>query len=572
MRSWRSAPTCCPGASPRRLATIEGFARNPVTEDEVERARTRLVNDIELTIADSRSLALTLSEAIAMGDWRTLFLHRDRLKAVTVAQVQRAATTYLKSSNRTLGLFLPTREPDRAEIPPTPDVEAMVRNYRGAGPIAQGEAFEPTPANIEARVIRRTLPGGMQLALLPKKTRGGTVVAQLGLRWGDEAAKTGRATACGIASAMLLRGTRNRTREQIANELARIKSHVGVGGEGASIETLRENLPAALKLVAEILRQPAFPESEFEQLRRSSLTGIDIQRGDPASLAGLELYRHLNPYPQEHWLYTASLEERSERLKALTLEDVRHCYSDFYGATDSDLVVVGDFDPEEITRLASELFGSWKSPKPYLRIPARYYDAVPIDRIIETPDKANATYRAAMNLRLRDDSPDYAALTLGNFLLGGGSNSRLVQRIREREGISYSVGSYLSASSFDEKGSFGIYAICAPQNRARLEAALSEELRKVLAEGFSAAEVEAAKKSILRARQVSRAQDGNIASRLGSYLVLGRTFAWDAEQESRIAALTPQDIVRALRRHIDPARLSVVRAGDFAGSARSAPR
>ncbi|MBI4293717.1 MAG: insulinase family protein [Betaproteobacteria bacterium] len=551
------------------LATLEGFARNPVTEEEVERARVRLVNDIEMTIADSRSLALTLSDSIAMGDWRTLFLHRDRLKAVTVADVQRVATAYLKTSNRTLGLFLPTREPDRAEIPPVPDVAAMVKDYRGTGPIAAGEAFDPTPANIEARVIRRTLPGGMKLALLPKKTRGGTVVAQLSLRWGNEEAKAGRSTACGIASAMLLRGSRDRTREQIANEFARIKAHVGVGGEGGSIETLRENLPAALKLVAEVLRHPAFPESEFEQLRRSALTSIDIEGGKPSALASLELSRHLNPYPKEHWFYRAGLQERAERLKALTLEDVKRCYADFYGASNSELAVVGDFDPEEITRVAIELFGAWSSPKPYQRIQSPYYEAPPLKRVIETPDKANASYRAAMNLRLRDDSPDYVALALGNRLLGEGSASRLVRRIREREGISYSVGSYLSASSFDERGVFGIYAICAPQNSGRLESLVREELRKALDEGFSAEEVEAAKKSILQARQVARNQDSSIAEKLVHYLELGRTFAWDAEQEKRIAALTPEEIVAALRRYIDPSRLSIVEAGDFANNVAS---
>ncbi|MBI2315718.1 MAG: insulinase family protein, partial [Betaproteobacteria bacterium] len=555
------------------LATLEGFARRPVTEQEVERARMRLVNDIEMTIADSRSLALALSEAIAMGDWRILFLHRDRLKAVTAAQVQRAATAYLKASNRTVGLFIPTRDPDRAEIPAAPDVAAMVKDYRGAGPIAAGEAFDPTPANIEARVIRRTLPGGMKLALLPKKTRGGTVVAQLSLLWGNEAAKSGRSTACGIASAMLLRGSRNKTREQIANEFARMKSSVGVGGDGGSIETVRENLPAVLKLVSEVLRHPAFPEREFEQLRRSALTRIDGQRTNPEALADLELARHLNPYPREHWFYRASLEERSARLKALTLADVRRCYADFYGATDSTLAVVGDFDPDEITRLAAELFSDWRSPQPYQRIASRHFEVPAISRVIETPDKANATYRAAMNLKLRDDNPDYAALALGNRLLGEGSASRLTRRIREREGLSYSVGSYLSASGYDEHGSFGVYAICAPQNRARIESLVGEELHKVLAEGFSAEEVEAAKKSMLQARQVARNQDGSLAWKLAYYLELGRSYAWDAEFERRIAALTPQEIVAALRRHIDPTRLSIVEAGDFAtltSSARAA--
>ena len=549
------------------LAVLEGFAANPVTEDEVERERTRLVNDIELMIADSRQLTAVLSECVGMGDWRLLFLHRDRLKQVRAADVQAVALRYLKPANRTVGLFIPTKAPDRAEIPSVPDIAAMVKDYRGASPVAQGEGFNPTPTNIEARVIRKTLSGGMKLAMLPKKTRGGTVVAQLALQWGDEASKMNRAPACGITSAMLLRGTKKHTREQLRNRFDRLKASVGVGGDGGSIETVRESLPETLRLMAEVLRQPSFPEEELEQLRRSSLTGIDAQRSDPRALASLALSRHLNPYPPEHWLYTATLDERSAQLKSLSLEDVKKCYEDFYGASNSELAVVGDFDPEAVARLAEELFGDWKSPRPYARIRQRYVEVPAVSDVIVTPDKANAVLRAGMLLKLRDDNPDYPALLVGNYILGGSSDSRLVRRIREKEGLSYSVGSFLSADSFDERGVFGIFAIYAPQNRARVEAAVGEELRRALAEGFSAEEVDAGKKGLLQARQLARSNDGALAGRLASYLVLGRSFAWDRQLEERIAALTRQDVLEALRRYLDPAKLSIVKAGDFPGLA-----
>jgi len=544
-------------------ATLEGLRSKPVTEEEVAQARMRLLNDVELTLADSRSLALTLSDAVSMGDWRLLYVYRDQMKKVTAADVQRVALAYMKPSNRTMGMFIPTNQPDRAEIPPVPDVAAIVRGYRGKEQVAQGEFFDPSPQAIESRVIRRTLPGGMKLALLPKKTRGRTVVADLSLHWGDEQSKEGRSTACGLASAMLMRGTQKKSREQIANEFSRLKASVGIGGDGASIETVRENLPESLRLVAEVLRHPSFPEKEFEQLRRAALTGLDAQHNDPGALAGIELTRHLNPYPPAHWNYTATLEDRAARLKALDLESVERCYNDFFGASNSEMAVVGDFDPDEITKLAQDLFGDWKSPHAYKRVSARYFDVSPIDRTIETPDKANAVFRAAMNLKLRDDDPDFPALVLGNFLLGGGSDSRLSRRIREREGLSYSVGSFLSADSFDARGVFGVYAIYAPENRARVESAVTEEIRRALADGFTRDEVENAKRGLLESRRISRTQDGSLAGRLLSYLVLDRSLRWDIEFERKIASLAPKEIVEALGRHIDPAKFSVVKAGEF---------
>jgi zinc protease len=545
------------------LATLEGFAATPVTDEEVERARTKLRADVEQLLTNSRSVALTLSEMVALGDWRLLFLYRDRLDKVTRDDVQRVASSYLRSSNRTLGLFYPTTQPERVAIPAAPDLAAQLRDFGGATEVAAGEAFDPAAEAIESRVIRRELPSGMRLALLPKKTRGGTVVAQLSLRWGDEASKAGRSAACTMAGAMLSRGTQKRSREQLRDELDRLRATVSVAGDGASIQTLRGSLPAALALAAEMLREPAFPESEFEQAKRQALMSVDAQRTDPQSLAGLSIGRHLHPYPSEHWEYTPTLDERADRLRAVSLDEARRCHRDLVGASHSELAVVGDFDPEEVTRLAGSLFGDWRNPSPYRRIPARYFDVPAIDQLIETPDKANAVFRAGLNLKLRDDHPDYAALVLGNYLLGGSSDARLARRVREKEGLSYSVGSWLSASAQDEAGGFGVYAIYAPQNRPRVEAAIAEELRRALEEGFTAQEVEDARRGLLQARKMARNSDPGLAGRLAGYSAIGRTLAWDIAFEKRIAELTPAEVRDALRRHLDLGKLSVVKAGDF---------
>ena len=143
------------------------------------------MKNIELPLNNSDQIGLTLSEFIGAGDWRLYFLHRDRLRKVTPEEVTQVAARYFKPSNRTLGLFIPTAKPDRAEIPATPDLAAALKDYKGEATVAAGEAFDPSPANIEARTTRTTA-GGLKLALLPEKTRGGKVVAQMTLRYGDE--------------------------------------------------------------------------------------------------------------------------------------------------------------------------------------------------------------------------------------------------------------------------------------------------------------------------------------------------------------------------------------------------
>jgi zinc protease len=544
------------------LAVLDGVRKTPLRAEEIERARTSLLNEMEKAQLDGRVMVSMLSEFEAVGDWRLFFLYRDRLRAVTVGDVQRVAETYLRPANRVVGTFLPTPNPQRAEIPATPDLEATLAGYKGSPALAAGEAFNPTPQNIEARVQRRVLANGIRTALLAKRTRGAKVVVQLQLNWGDERSKAGRNMACALAGGMLLRGTELHTRAQLRDAFDRLKATVSVNADGASIETQRENLDETLRLVAEVLRRPSFPAAEFEELKRASLTSAETQRSDPAAIAAEQLQRHLTPYPKGHWLYVPSLEERIATLKATTLADAKACQAQL-GATGADFVAVGDFDPAALSGLVEKLFGDWRNPAPYARIPARYFERPALEREVRTPDKANAVLRAGLSLKMRDDNPDFPAMVLANQLIGGASSARLPARIREKEGLSYSTYSWFMASQLDEAASFNISAIFAPQNKARVETAVREELGRAIAEGFTAEEVESAKRGLLEARRLARAQDGALAARLEMYLFVERTFAWDVDFERRIAALTPQEVQDALKRNIDPAKLAVSKAGDF---------
>jgi len=557
------------------LQTIDAIATTPATQEEVERAKTGILKNIDLVLNQSDRLGLVMSESIAAGDWRLFFLDRDRIRQVTPADVQRVAVAYLKPSNRTVGLFIPTPKPERSEIPPTPDVMAMVKDYKGGAVMAQGETFDPSPANIESRTMRSTLPSGLKIALLPKKTRGGTVVANMTLRYGDEKSLMNRSGAADLAASMLNRGTSKHTRQQIKDEFDRLKARVNVSGGptqvNVSIETVRENLPAVMRLVAEVLRDPVFPATELEQLKQEELAQIEQQKSEPQAMASVAFGRHTSRYPKGDVRYVSTPDEDVAEVKSTTLEEVKKFYADFYGASNGELAVVGDFDPKEVSVLAADLFGNWKSPQPFTRVARPYQDVPMLNQSLEAPDKANAFFLAGMSLNLRDDDPDYPALVLGNYMLGGGFlNSRLATRIRQKEGLSYGVGSQFNASPLDKNGSFVTFAIYAPQNVTRLEAAFKEEIARALKDGFAEKEIAEAKSGYLQSRQVFRAQDGALARTLASDLFLSRTLAWDADIEKKIEALTAVQITAAMRRHIDASKISIIKAGDFA-KAKTAP-
>jgi zinc protease len=558
------------------LRVTEELVGTPATTEEVQRARDNRLKEWETTMRQSERAAIELSEWSAMGDWRLMFVHRDRLEAATPQDVSRAARAYLKRENRTVGVYVPTEEPTRVDIPDAPVVATLVEGYQGREALSMGESFDPTPKVIEARAERRTVAPGIRLVLVPKKTRGETVQARLTLHFGDEAGLQGRGTAGGLVGGMLMRGTKDRTREQIQDEIDRLRAQIRVDGgptsAQASIEATRENLPAALRLVAEMLREPSFPQDEFEILRQERLVAFEDSKSDPTQIASTALERHLNPWPAADPRYVETPEEAIASTKAATLDEVRRFHADFYGASVAEAAVVGDFDPDQLATLVKELFGDWKSRKPYARLVDRYQDRPAIQEMLEAPDKESAFMLAGLRIELRDDAPEYPALALGNFMTGGGFlNSRLATRIRRTDGLSYGVGSWFMASAFDKDALFGSYAIYAPQNADRLVAAYKEEIAKILDDGFTEQEIAEAKQGWLQSRRVSRSSDRELASTLVAREHEKRTLAWDEAVESKVAALTNAEIVAAMKKHINPAKISLVQAGDFARVKAQAP-
>ena len=569
------------------IDTVEGFVKEPPTREELDRVKQRLLRAAENRMTDSQSLGLNLSEWSAMGDWRLLFLSRDRIAKVTSDDVVRVAKAYFKESNRTIGEFIPTPNPDRAEIPATPDLDAMFKDYKSEMNVSQGESFDPTPANIERHITRAKLPNGLKIVMLPRKTRGGMVEAILELHFGNEETLAGKNAIAQLAGGLLMRGTKNKTRQQIQDEMDRLNARITVTGGGgggmmgggrgrggpvttssistatASVQTTAENLVPALKLAVEMLREPAYNESDFEQIKQQRIAGIEAGRTEPASLASEALQKHLNPYPKGNVHYVASVDEQIAELKAVTLASVRKFHNDFYGASHADLAVLGQFDPVRLQKAATELLGSWNSSAPHNALVSAYQPVASMDRKVETPDKTNATFEAGIRIKMSESDPDYAAMMLANQMFGGSLGSRMPNRIRNVEGLSYSVSSRFTAPVRGEAALFSASAISAPQNTPKVESSFVDELKKTLASGFTAPEVATAKKAYHDQRMVARSQEAMLLRTLLSHEQDNRTMKYDEELDARIESLTVDQINAAFRRHIDPSALCIVKAGDF---------
>ena len=552
------------------LETLENLTDEPISDEEVARAKAKMIKQFELRFNSSQSIALELSEWIGMGDWRLMFIDRDRMEQVTADKVRSAAAEYLVNDNRTLGLFLPEQNPDRADSIvrlQQSDVDQLVAGYQGRESVAQGEDFDPSHDNIDERTITRRLDNGSTVVYLPKKTRGESVVASINLDFGNEADLFEQSVIGNMAVSMLDRGTQKYSREKLQAAFDALKASVSVSGgstgAGAGILTTRKNLAAVMELTEEIFKYPTFDSEELKVLKEEMIVGLEQEKQQPTSRVFRELGNHLNPYSPGHPYYQISIDDEIAQIRSVTSKDLHAFHTRFISGQDAEASVVGDFDIDEINTQLNKMMAGWSSNTVYQRIESQVADTNSINRFIDTPDKSGAAFGAMIKFKLRDDHPDYPALEMANQMFGGGFiSSRLANRLRQQDGLSYGAGSWFNASSYDENATFGAYAICAPENLARVEVGFKEELAKVLDKGFTQQELNDARTGILQNSRIDRAKDGRLVRTLSGNIDLNRTMQWDKNYEKAVMDLSVEDVNAAVKRHLSMEGISIIKAGD----------
>ncbi|NBB93932.1 MAG: insulinase family protein [Gammaproteobacteria bacterium] len=550
------------------LDTVDALEENPPTQEEVTRAINALKRNVEVTLNDSNRVGIQLSEWAAAGDWRLLLLFRDQLDEVTVDDVVRVADRYLTRDNRTVGQFIPDDDPDRAEIPDAPDPEEVLAGYEGREARSQGEAFNPTAENIEQRLIRFELPNGAQVALLPKQTRGDRVHGQITMRMGTLDSLTGLGNVPSTTGGMLMRGSENFDRQAIRDRVSELQSTLSISGGNlvsARMESTNDQLVELLELAADVMRNPTFDASELDELKRQQLTGLDQARDNPMSVASRMIGRHTNQYEPEHPEYTPSWKEAEARIEAIERDQLVDFHERFYGfGPGTTISFVGDFDPDALRAALEDLFGDWEPEIGFQRWERPYTEVESEALVAQLDDKANAGLIGTHSIQMSDSHPDYPAVSLAGHLLGGGFlSSRLADRIRDEEGLSYGVGGGFNAHSIDEVGSFFVFAMYAPENRERLVDVLFEELNDAVDNGFDAEEVAEGRRGYLQQLELARSDDSQLTGTLNSNLYLDRDMHYQTEFERKVGELTAEDVSAAVREHLDPERLSYAVAGDF---------
>jgi zinc protease len=548
-----------------------------ITAEELKRAQQEFEADFNQLLKSPETIAISLSESIGHGDWRLLFMQREAVKKIQLADVVRVAAAYLKPDNRTVGVFIPTDKPNRAEIAAAPNASAVADATTFAASQKQGERFDPTPAALEARTVRGTLNQGTPFITLQKQNRGDAVTLHVQLRWGTKAAINAARSkeAASWVSAMMLEGSEGLSKQALGDALSQLKSTMNIASSpvGATITVVSEqaNLIPVLKLLDTVLKKPTFDAAALERLRSASLAGLAAQLQDPEAKAGEAIAQRGNidqGLTPADWRYNLSTEQTIAATKSLTLAQIKQAYRNFWTTQHASVSVVGTL-PDGLKPALETLLSGWSaSPvaakQSYERQPNPHVASTAFANSIQLNDKTNAVFAAQAAFAMKRSDANYWPLQIASYILGGDSfTSRIGKRVRVTEGLSYSAGSYINVDTRDDRAVYAAYASFAPKNLAKVQLAMKEELTRILKDGITAAELSDTQAYLLQSLDQQRASDAYLAPHLHYQQDTGLDFSVHSQHRERIQNASVDSVNAAAKQYFSDLKMIEVSAGDW---------
>jgi zinc protease len=556
--------TVAPGVSHQKVedamkAALHEVVRKGVTEEELARAK----NQVEVAVIRGRDgtyeLASSLGEAVASANWKWFVSYVDAMKRVTTADVQRVAATYLVPDHATVGWFVPI----------TPD-EKKPQKAAGAGgsvetsAASSGGAPAPSHATFGARTLHRVLKNGITLDVLanhavPTVAVNGIVLA------GRMHMTPGKPAVPQLTAMMLERGTTKHSKRAIAARLDGVGAqlHVTSDAYGGTItgSALSRNSSLLLSTLAEALTTPAFADSELKKAKAEMRTDVLRASDDTRQRAFDRLSQAA--FQAGHPYHAPTKDEMLASLTSARAADLRAFHKERYVGSSLYLAVVGDVDPEAIASEVESLLGGLpRGTAPSLDLP-RAERGAPIHEAVSLKGKANMDLMFGASSGLRRQDPDYEACLVANAALGQSSlSSRLGKRVRDTEGLTYSIYSRFTMTDFLDGVWLADVAV-APQNLGKAMKSTREVIEDYCKSGITEEEVEIQKGFFAGNYQVQLATNAGIAQALAVAEKFGYGPGYLDEFPDRVRRVTREQVNAAIKAHLDPTKLSVIVAGDL---------
>ncbi len=580
------------------LAEIAQVQDSGVTPAEVGRAINKLLAGIAYGRDGSFAIAGQINEAIAVGDWTLYLTLLDKIKAVTPADVQRVAKAYLVEDQGTTGWFIPQPEPaaeptrvgggdecfgtgalarsDQRQMPPgssrgphyyrDPAEPVSARSTsRLAANLPRQPSGPPAPAGggtlVAPKVQRRTVAG---VDVLTLKTSIEDVVTIRGVVGaGDVFNPPGQSAIADLTAGMLDKGTAGRDKFALAEVLEQVGATLNFGTGSHTLnftaKCLRQDLPLVLALLAEQLRSPRFDPVEFDKLKQQFIGRHKRQMEDTGYRAETAFLRAI--FPDGHPNRPPADDQYLADIQRATLDEVKAFHAANYGPAAARLVAVGDLDDAAIDNAVREAFTGWRGGRPIPPAPKAAGAAIARLERVMMPGKTSVSYVVGQPSGLRYADPEYQALNFGTAVLGSGFfSARLLDIIRNREGLTYGIGATLSADTYTD-GAWYIEGTFSPELLPQGVASVQRELQRFHDEGLSAEELANFKVTLTGTYKVALSTTGGLANALLNALQRGYGPEWIDDYPQKIEALTLAQVNEAIRKFLKPDAMVRVMAG-----------
>lgn len=433
--------------------------------------------------------------------------------------------------------------------------------------LSPGFSAEPT-SSMAAHAIQAKV-AGIDLIAYPTGVKD-VVTLRGSLPAGDVLSPPSNPAIATLTGAMLDKGTQRQDKFAIASRLEGVGAQLGFSvGETMltfSGKCLRKDLPLVISLLAEQLRTPAFSDEEFAKLKNQLIGGLqrNLERTD--FRANEAFVRAI--YPESHPNHTPSTSEFIKAIHAATLQQVHDFHAAWYGPDRLTLIVVGDVDVHRLQEEVHHHFDGWRGGRPLPSFTKAFEARQPREETVQMPDKTNVSVILGQATRLRYGEPDALALRVAAAVLGRGFTGRLMSTVRDKEGLTYSIGSAVTNDAFAD-GDFRIYAEFNPSLLEKGISSTKRELRNWYDHGITAAELDRVKKDLVGTFKVGMATTEGLADSILISVHRGYGINWLDRYPAMIGALTLEQVNGAIRKHLNPDRMTLVEAGTVGAAPKS---
>ncbi|MFZ6871670.1 M16 family metallopeptidase [Undibacterium sp. Di27W] len=535
---------------------IETFGKNTWPQQELDFIKNKYMNGFSASMNDPRFLNFWISEYIAAGDWRSMFLEKDRMVSMTSEQIQKAALRYFVRENRTTGILLSEEKSTDSSIPPVPTASEALKEFSHRDEYATVAEFNTSAEHIQ-QSTRRLKIGNIEAALLAKPTRGQAVSVELVLHWGDENSLAGKRWIENLTAQVLPNGTNSYGKESLEAERVKARIRGGI----TKFTTDKAHLKQALQLMMLNLKEPNLAHL-YSILSNERLLWTK-SASTPERMARDELARHFNNFPPGDVRALETAQQVLTELSTIKATDVIDFHKQFYGASNGHIAIVGDFDIDETKAVLEQEFQAWESKSPYQLAHQHFIERQPLHKFLDTPGKENGTFLGQLDVPVGINEADFTALTVASYLLGSHPiESRLGRRVRLKEGWSYGVTSSLTPYATDAVSNWEITASAASPNIEKLKQAILEEMQLLVINGFTQNELQMAKSSLSHLQLQARHNNDYLATEWSSLLHHGVDYSWQIQRDAALQNLSLEQLNKATRQYLQPERWSIVTTGD----------